>query len=102
MARSTSDPNLRPPKGMHKVKVIRTTIKDSLGQYCVDGDFAILKKDEAQHYLDLNMVRVELPDLDDESDTDESADGADVSPEAAPDPKPRTRKRAARSTANSS
>jgi len=64
MARSTSDPKIKAPKGMMKFEVIRSTIKDSLGQYCLPGDMAILKKDLAQRYLDMNLIKVALPEFD--------------------------------------
>jgi hypothetical protein len=93
---------------MKKFEVIRSTIKDSVGQYCVPGDKAILDKTTAEGYLKANFIRVELPDFDepeddtkDESDTSDE-NGADTSErtEAASTPRQRTTKSRARLTAN--
>lgn len=71
MARSTCNPHVDVPKGMMRFEVINSNIKDSLGQYCVPGDMAVLDKRHAQGYLDQNLIKVVLPDfgVDDESDT---------------------------------
>lgn len=70
MAKSSVNKEGATPKGMAKFLVLGATIKDSLGQYCNKGDYATLDKKLAQHYLNLNMIRVELPDMDDEDDVD--------------------------------
>lgn len=56
------------PKGHHKFAVTVTAIRDSLGEFCNVGQTAILSKKLAQHYLDLGLIRVELPEFDDEDD----------------------------------
>lgn len=81
MAKSTCDPNAEVPKGMKRFKVIRSTIKDSLGQYCVPGDYAVLKKEIAKGYLDKNFIQVELPDFDESDEGDENeGDTTDSAP----------------------
>lgn len=96
MAKSTSNPNREVPKGMMRFEVIRSNIKDSVGQYCVPGDFAILTKEHAQGYLDSNHIKVALPDfgeLDGEEDVhpdDSDAEDASLGAETPLD----TRKRA--------
>ena len=75
MARSTCNPNVEAPKGMMKFEVIKTTIRDSLGQFCVVGDMAVLDKKAAKGYLDANMIKVMLPEFDEpEDDADDKAD----------------------------
>ena len=77
MARSTCNPDIEVPKGMMRFEVIRSTIRDSIGQYCAPGDFAVLTKKDAQSYLTRNWIRVALPEFDtdgpDESDTADSS-----------------------------
>lgn len=77
MARSTCNPNRDAPRGMQKFEVIRSTIKDSVGQYCVPGDMAILNKKMAKSLLDKNWIKVALPEFDDADDEDEQAKSAD-------------------------
>lgn len=109
MARSTVNPSVEIPKGMHKFEVIRTTIRDSLGQYCVPGDMAVLDRDSAQAYLDKNLIKVQLPDFDAEESNGEdasdtaNADGEDETQrtEVESYPRPRARQRAKRAAANS-
>lgn len=81
MARSTvsSDTTLAPPRGLKRFRVIRSTIKDDEGNYCAPGDLAALGKASAKHYLDLNLIRVELPEFDDEKTPASQGDKADAS-----------------------
>jgi len=81
MARSTCNPNRQPPKGMMHFEVIRSTVRDSVGQYCVPGDMAILDKKTAQAYHNRNFIRPKLPDFD-----MGDADDADDQEEGSPDP----------------
>lgn len=80
MAKSTASDGKKLPKGMMAFRVIRSTIKDSLGNYCTVDDMAVLDKKLAQHYLDNKFIRVELPDFDEddfdgnEPDTDKEPD----------------------------
>ena len=61
MARSTCNPDVEVPEGMMKFEVIRSTIRDSIGQYCVPGDMAVLTPRHAKSYLQANYIRVPLP-----------------------------------------
>ena len=70
------------PKGMHAFKVLKTTIKDSLCDYCEVGEMAVLDKKLATHYLKLEMIQVELPDFDD-GDTNAGAKQSDQTAAAA-------------------
>ena len=72
MAKSTSNPNVEVPKGMAQFPVLKTNIRDSIGQYCNPGDMAVLTKRDAQSYLDRGCIKVKLPDLFDEDEPDES------------------------------
>lgn len=82
MAKSTCNPDTDVPKGMKRFEVIRSTVKDCLGQYCVPGDMAVLNKDLAQGYLDKNFIRVALPDFDEpEDETDGKSATKDASEE---------------------
>jgi hypothetical protein len=108
MAKSTCNPNVNIPKGMMKFEVIRSTIRDSLGQYCVPGDMAVLDKNTAQGYLDKNYIRVALPDFDVDDEPTEEADhsseevGEDEAErsEASSDTGPSRRQRRTRAAAN--
>jgi len=71
MAKSTCNPNVELPKGMLRFKVLEATIRDSLGQFCTEGDLAVLSKKDAQVYLDRNHIRVELPDFEDADEPSE-------------------------------
>lgn len=69
--------------GLRPFVVIRATIKDSLGRYVGEdakvtedeegGNIAYLDKASAQRYLDLNYIRVELPEDFANADTDTGA-----------------------------
>lgn len=75
MARSTCNPDVEAPEGTMKFEVIRSTIRDSIGQYCVPGDMAVLTPKHAKSYLNANYIRVPLPAGfadEDESDDDEA------------------------------
>ena len=74
MARSTCNPNAEVPKGMMKFEVIRSTIRDSIGQYCVPGDMAVLTPRHAKSYLNMNYIKVALPEgfADDDDEQDEA------------------------------
>lgn len=101
MARSTAHAKDKCPEGMHKVMVINTNIKDSCDRYCHPGDFAFLTPELAQHYLDLQMVRVELPDLEDAGTSDEGgAEAAGKQSEAEGDSGAGNGKRRSRASAN--
>lgn len=104
MAKSTSNPNVAIPKGMMRFEVIRSAIKDSIGQYCVPGDYAVLTKSHAQSYLDNNFIKVALPEFDDESadnDTvDEDGKNSSERAEAESNSSQRDGKRRTRSTVN--
>lgn len=84
MAKSTCNPNADIPKGMMKFETIRSGIKDSLGQYCLPGDMAVMDKKLAQHYLDLNFIKVALPDFDEDDDASGSKDTADEAKRSTP------------------
>lgn len=75
MARSTSSKDVDVPKGMMRFRVIGATIKDSLGQYCVSGDYAVLTKTVAEKYQADGNIKVELPKF----DTDEGDGSVEVS-----------------------
>lgn len=97
MARSTCDNKREAPKGMMKFEVIRTAIKDSVGQYCLPGDMAILDKKLAKDYLDKNLIKVALPEFDDDDkdDGDTSDEDGENPPQrakAAPTAVPRVSK----------
>ena len=104
MAKSTCDPNAEVPKGMMKFEVIRSTIRDSLGQYCEPGDMAVLTKKIAKGYLDKNWIKVALPEFDDDGDESDTTDegGADAAErtEAATSPRRGTAERRARIAAD--
>ena len=70
MARSTRNGELDLddlPAGHKAFKVINTTIRDSLGAYCVAGEMAVLNKRDATAYLKKNMIQVALPEFEDEN-----------------------------------
>lgn len=75
---SVTDTNIKALK-LRPFKVIRSTIKDSLGRYVGErnteegGDIAYLDKETAQVYLNKNFIRVELPE--DFSDDTSTGDG---------------------------
>ena len=50
------------PKGHRLFKVTGPMICDDTGAYCDEGDWAVLTKKSASHYLDLGLIRVELPE----------------------------------------
>lgn len=77
MARSTCNPNLEAPEGMMKFKVIRSTVRDSVGQFCVPGDKAILTPQLARYYLDQDYIKVDLPEgFADEVESEQDASDA--------------------------
>lgn len=51
------------PDNMIALKSVTTTICDNLGYYCPVGAYAVLDQETAQHYLDLGMVQVPLPEM---------------------------------------
>ena len=83
MARSTCDPKRVMPKGMLRFEVIRSNIRDSVGQYCAPGDLAILDKKTAKGYLDRNYIKVALPEFDIEDGDDTDKDDATETTETA-------------------
>lgn len=55
------------PKGCRVFRVTDAMICDSTGAFCATGEWAVLDKSLAKHYLDLGAIRVELPeDFDDD------------------------------------
>lgn len=62
------------PAGCKLFTVVGPTIKDSTDTYCKAGEWAVLNRKLAKHYLDLNMIRVELPeDFDDDKSGEQTA-----------------------------
>jgi hypothetical protein len=49
---------------MLKFRVVKSTIRDNLGQYCEPGDMAVLNKKTAEGYLNRDVIKVVLPDFD--------------------------------------
>lgn len=62
------------PKGCRVFRVVGPMICDNTNTYCDTDDWAVLDKKTAQHYLDLGLIRVELPeDFDNGDDPSKTA-----------------------------
>lgn len=56
------------PQGMKVFTVAHATIKDSTGSYREAGELCLLDKKDAMRYHKLQMIQVDLPDFDEDSE----------------------------------